>query len=65
MKCWCEYLNSDPLPWLLESEKPSVSHWTQVDILTNISSCASFCFELFLRKWLMFSSILPREIVRG
>lgn len=33
MKSWCEYLNSDPLPWLLEPEKPSVRYWTQVDIL--------------------------------
>jgi hypothetical protein len=33
MHTWQEYLNGDPLAWLLEPEHPSVRYWTLVDIL--------------------------------
>ncbi len=33
MESWQKWLNPDTLPWLLESENPSVRFWTLVDIL--------------------------------
>jgi len=33
MQDWHQHLNSDPLPWLLEPENPSVRYWTLIDIL--------------------------------
>lgn len=33
MRPWQKHLNSDPLPWLLDSENPSVRYWTLVDLL--------------------------------
>ena len=36
MQNWHKYLNSDPLPWLLDPEYPSVRWWTLVDILDRI-----------------------------
>lgn len=32
---WQELLNDDPIPWLLESENPSVHYWTLTDILSR------------------------------
>ncbi len=33
MQNWQKYLNGNPLPWLLDSENPSVRYWTLVDVL--------------------------------
>ena len=33
MQSWQKRLNRDPLPWLLDSENPSVCYWTLTDIL--------------------------------
>ena len=33
MQNWQKRLNSDPLPWLLEPENPSIRYWTLVDLL--------------------------------
>ena len=33
MQNWQKRLNSDPLPWLLEPDNPSVRFWTMVDLL--------------------------------
>ena len=33
MQNWHNFLNGDPLAWLLDSENPSVRYWTLVDIL--------------------------------
>jgi hypothetical protein len=33
MQNWHQHLNGDPLPWLLDSENPSVRYWTLTDIL--------------------------------
>lgn len=33
MQNWQNYLNGDPIPWLLEPANPSVRYWTLVDIL--------------------------------
>ena len=38
MQNWHQYLNGDPLPWLLDSENPSVRYWTLVDILDRPAS---------------------------
>ncbi len=33
MQNWEKYLESDPIPWMLEQENPSVRYWTLCDIL--------------------------------
>ena len=33
MENWQQFLNGDPLPWLLDPETPSVRYWTLIDIL--------------------------------
>lgn len=33
MQNWHNYLNGDPLPWLLDPENPSIRYWTLADIL--------------------------------
>ena len=38
MQNWQKYLKSDPLPWLLESEYPSIRYWTLLDILDRPES---------------------------
>jgi len=40
MQSWQQYLNGDPLPWLLEPENPSVRYWTLVDILDLPTGCS-------------------------
>ena len=35
MQNWQKHLNSDPLPWLLEPDNPSVRYWTLIDILNR------------------------------
>jgi hypothetical protein len=38
MENWKNCLNSDPLPWLLDGENPSVRYWTLTDILDRPDS---------------------------
>ena len=38
MNDWLSNLNSDPIPWLLEPDNPSVHYWTLVDILDRPES---------------------------
>ncbi len=35
MQNWKNYLNSEPLPGLLDPEDPSVRYWTLIDILNR------------------------------
>lgn len=35
MQNWQKHLNSDPLPWLLDPENPSIRYWTLIDILNR------------------------------
>ena len=38
MQNWYKHLNGDPLPWLLDSENPSVRYWTLTDILDRAAN---------------------------
>lgn len=38
MHHWQQYLNGDPLPWLLDAENPSVHYWTLIDVLDRPDS---------------------------
>lgn len=38
MQSWQRYLNGNPLPWLLDTENPSVHYWTLTDILDQPAS---------------------------
>jgi hypothetical protein len=38
MRNWHKHLNGDPLPWLLESENPSVRYWALIDVLDRPAS---------------------------
>ena len=33
MQNWQQFLNGDPLPWLLDPETPSVRYWTLIELL--------------------------------
>ena len=38
MTDWRNVLNDDPIPWLLEPEKPSVRYFTLTDILDRVTT---------------------------
>jgi hypothetical protein len=38
MQNWQQHLNTDPLPWLLDPENPSVRYWTLTDIFDQPAS---------------------------
>jgi hypothetical protein len=38
MQNWPKRLNSDPIPWLLDPEDPSVRYWTLIDVLDRPGS---------------------------
>jgi hypothetical protein len=38
MQNWQQHLNTDPLPWLLDPENPSIRYWTLTDIFDRPAS---------------------------